>query len=68
MEFQAETFEDMAEQSKKHGMAMYQAGDVEHLEAMNKMQELMKSPGAMAKWIENKRKEFETLPDSNSIG
>lgn len=68
MEFQAETFEDMAEQSKKHGMAMYQAGDVEHLEAMNKMQELMKSPGAMAKWFENKRKEFETLPDSNSIG
>ncbi len=68
MEFQAETFEDMAEQSKKHGMAMYQAGDVEHLEAMNKMQDLMKSPGAMAKWFENKRKEFETLPDSNSIG
>ena len=68
MEFQAETFEDMAEQSKKHGMAMYQAGDVEHLEAMNKMQELMKSPGAMAKWFENKRKEFETLPDRNSIG
>ena len=54
----------MAEQSKKHGMEMYQTGDKEHLEAMNKMQELMQSPEAMNAWFENKRKEFEALPDS----
>jgi hypothetical protein len=65
MKFKAETFEEMAEKSKKHSMAMFQAGEAEHLEAMTKMQELMKSPGAMANWFENKRKEFEALPNNN---
>ncbi|MCM4151348.1 DUF1059 domain-containing protein [Arenibacter sp. N53] len=63
MQFHANTFEEMAEQSKKHGMQMFQAGDKEHMAAMNKMQELMKSKDAMTKWFENKKKEFETLPD-----
>ena len=40
-EFHAETFEEMAELSKKHGMEMYQKGDEEHLEAMHQMQNLM---------------------------
>ncbi|MEG3657112.1 DUF1059 domain-containing protein [Arenibacter palladensis] len=62
MQFNANTFEELAEQSKKHGMAMIQAGNTDHIEAMKKMQELMKSPDALAKWFENKRKEFETLP------
>ena len=62
MQFHANTFEELAEQSKKHGMAMFQAGNPDHIEAMKKMQELMKSPDALAKWFENKRKEFETLP------
>ena len=62
MQFHANTFEELAEQSKKHGMAMFQAGNTDHIEAMKKMQELMKSPDALAKWFENKRKEFETLP------
>ncbi len=63
-EFHAETFEEMAEMSKQHGMEMFQKEDSAHLEAMNKMQELMKSPGEMEKWFESKRKEFEALPDS----
>ena len=61
-EFQANTFEEMAEISKKHGMEMFQKNDQPHLEAMNKMKELMKSPNAMNEWFENKRKEFEALP------
>lgn len=59
--FHAETFEEMAAQSKKHGMEMYQAGDEAHLKAMQEMQSLMQSPEAMAKWMDEKRKEFEAL-------
>ncbi len=65
VQFHANTFEEMAELSKKHGMQMFKAGDKEHLEAMNKMQELMKSQDAMAKWFESKKKEFEKLPENN---
>ena len=61
--FQAETFEEMAEMSKKHGGEMFQKGDTAHLEAMNKMRALMHSPDAMKEWFDNKRKEFEALPN-----
>lgn len=63
-EFHAETFDAIAEMSKQHGMEMFQRNDEAHLEAMNKMRELMQIPGAMEEWFENKRKEFEALPDS----
>ena len=53
----------MAEISKKHGMEMFQTGDKEHLKAMNEMQELMNSPEAMKEWFENKRIEFNALPE-----
>ena len=62
--FQANSFEEIAEQSKKHGMEMFQKGDKAHLEAMNKMMELMKKPEAMQEWFEGKRKEFEALPEN----
>lgn len=65
MEFQANTFEEIAEMSKNHGMEMFQKNDTLHLEAMGKMQELMKSPEAMNTWFEGKRKEFESLPETN---
>ena len=64
LEFHANTFEEMADISKKHGMEMFQKGDKMHLKAMNEMQELMKSPEAMNKWFEDKREEFNALPDS----
>lgn len=60
--FHAETFEEMANLSKKHGMEMYKAGDQAHLKAMNDMQNLMQSPAEMAKWFDGKRKEFDLLP------
>ena len=63
-EFRAETFEEMAEMSKQHGMDMFQNQDEAHLNAMSNMQELMKAPEEMEKWFESKRKEFEALPDS----
>ncbi|MFK5983110.1 MAG: DUF1059 domain-containing protein [Flavobacteriaceae bacterium] len=63
LEFQANSFEEIAELSKKHGMEMFQKGDEAHLKAMNEMQELMKSPNAMNEWFENKRNEFNNIPD-----
>ena len=61
--FQAETFEAMAEMSKKHGMEMFQEGDKAHLLAMNEMRALMHDPNAMKTWFDGKRKEFEALPE-----
>ncbi len=65
LDFHADTFEEMADQSKKHGMEMVQSGDEVHLKAMNEMQELMRSPDAMTEWFENKRKKFDALPEND---
>jgi len=59
--FHANSFEEIAEMSKKHGMEMFQQGDEEHLKAMNEMQDLMKNPDTMKEWFETKRKEFDAL-------
>ena len=61
--FQANTFEEIAEMSKQHGMEMFQKNDEAHLNAMNEMQELMKNPEAMKDWFESKKNEFEALPE-----
>lgn len=63
VEFHANTFEEMAELSKKHGMEMYSNGEKLHLEAMAQMKELMKSPSAMRKCFDDMRKEFDKIPD-----
>jgi len=61
--FRAESFEAMAELSKRHGMEMFQKKDAAHLAAMGRMQELMQKPDAMQAWFEGKRREFDALPD-----
>ncbi|MFC2110254.1 DUF1059 domain-containing protein [Bacteroidota bacterium] len=61
VEFQAETFEEIAELSKKHGIEMFQKGDEAHMKALAEMQSLMKSPEAMQLWFERKRNEFNAL-------
>jgi len=61
--FHANSFEEMADLSKKHGMEMFQKGDQAHLNAMNEMRELMKATDAMKDWFEKKRREFEALPE-----
>jgi len=63
MEFHADTFEEIAEMSKQHGMEMFQKKDEAHLKAMSEMQALMAKPGAMREWLEKKKKEFEALPE-----
>lgn len=61
--FQAETFNEMAKISQQHGKEMFDKQDTTHIAAMDKMQELMQSPDAMNQWMDDKRKEFEALPD-----
>ncbi len=61
--FNASSFDELVEISKKHGMEMFQKQDAAHLDAMSKIQKLMQNPEEMEKWFEAKRKEFEDLPD-----
>ena len=67
VEFHANTFEEIVEISKNHGMEMFQKNDEPHLKAMNEMQILMSSNDAMNKWFENKRKEFDALPNDEQL-
>jgi len=61
--FQANTFEEMAELSKEHGMEMFAKNDEVHLKAMNDMKAIMQDPKAMQEWIEGKRQMFNDLPE-----
>jgi len=63
MEFKGSNFDEIAAQSKKHGMEMFQKGDPAHLKAMNDMQQLMTDPTAMQQWMEEKKREFDALPE-----
>lgn len=60
LQFSGETFEDLAAQSQQHGKEMFAANDAAHLEAMNKMMELMKS-GGMDSWMAARKSEFDAL-------
>ena len=64
LEFHANTFEEMSELSKQHGMQMHKEQDEAHLKAMSEMGELMKSPESMQKWFESKNQEFDSIPES----
>ena len=62
-EFHANSFDEIAEMSKNHGIEMFHKGNKEHLKAMNAMKELMQKPDSMLEWFENKKIEFEALPE-----
>ncbi len=61
--FSANTFEELARMSKKHGMEMYQKGDRPHLAAMQEMQKLMGSPDAMSEWMAEKKAQFDAIAE-----
>ena len=63
-EFHANSFDEIAEIGKQHGMEMFQKKDEVHLKAMSEMQQLMQTPKAMTEWFDRKRKEFDALPES----
>jgi predicted small metal-binding protein len=62
-EFRANSFEEIAEISKKHGIEMFQKKDPAHLKALEEMQGLMHSPAAMKDWLDGKKKAFKALPE-----
>ena len=64
LEFSANTFEEIAEMSKEHGMKMFQKKDEPHLKAMNEMKALKGSPMAMQNWFDGKRNVFNALPEN----
>ena len=66
-EFHANSFEEIAELSKLHGMEMFEKRDEAHLKAMSAMQELMQKPEAMKAWFASKKREFESLPEDQDI-
>lgn len=61
--FRADTFEQIAEMSKQHGTEMFQKADEKHIEAMNRMKKLMSEEGAMERWMEDRRREFDAMPE-----
>lgn len=63
VEFHAETFDEVAEQSKKHAHEMYKQNDVAHLKAMEEMMKIMKSQEKMKEWMDDRKKEFDELPE-----
>jgi hypothetical protein len=64
LEFRAETFEEVADMSMKHGIEMFKKGDKPHLEAMEEMKSMRES-GEMSEWFEEKRNEFDDLPEDD---
>jgi len=64
-EFHANTFDEIAEMSKKHGIEMFQKKDQAHLKAIGKMQELMQTPKDFEMWFDMKRQIFNSLPESS---
>jgi len=60
-EFQANSFEEVVEMSKLHGMEMFQKQDAAHLKALGEIQALMQNPVAMQEWFTSKKAEFESL-------
>lgn len=61
--FRATSFDEISALSRQHAMEMIQKKDAAHLRAMGKMQELMQDPDAMKRWMEDRRREFDALPD-----
>ena len=63
--FNAEGFDEIAMMVSKHAREMVQRGDAAHIEAMNEMRKSMSSPDAMNAWMSEKRKAFESRPNSD---
>ena len=63
LELTGETFEEVAQKAQEHGAEMAAVQDPAHLQAMEKMRELMQNPEAMQSWMSQKKAEFEALPE-----
>ena len=62
--FSANSFDEIAKMVSMHAREMVQQGDAPHIEAMNVMRNAMTSPEAMNAWMEEKRRAFNSSPDT----
>ena len=58
-EFFGDTFEEIAKQSKEHGIEMINLGDKDHINAMEKMGELMGDSKNLDEWMNERKKMFD---------
>lgn len=61
--FEADSFGEMTEMSKQHGMEMFKQKDEAHFTAMEAMKKLMQSPDEMSKWFSDKQELFDQQPE-----
>ena len=59
--FRANTFEEIATQSKAHSQKMFESGDEAHANAMKEFFTSMKNPNDMKEWVLAKEKEFDEM-------
>jgi hypothetical protein len=65
IEIHAQTFEEMVNLSKQHGMEMFKKGDEAHIAVMKKMKESMNNSNAMKNYMESTQKIFDSLPEDS---
>jgi len=61
--FHVNSFEEIADMSKSHGIEMLKIKDPAHRKAMDEMQVLMKNETEMKNWFEDKCLQFDALPE-----
>lgn len=59
--FSGTTFQELKSQSQAHGKVMFAAQDAPHIEAMNAMMAIMRTPDAMQKWMSEKEADFDII-------
>lgn len=59
--FSANTFDEIINMSKNHGMKMFKQKDKRHLDAMEKISLLMQDQNKMEEWFNQKKEVFNAL-------
>jgi len=60
-QFSAETFDELVEMSKAHGMEMFMQQDPDHMAVIMHVQSIMMDPEKLAAWMDEKKALFESL-------
>lgn len=63
-ELTANSWEEMIELSKNHGMEMFQKQDAAHMQAIQEVMARMADPVVMQAWMDEKKALYDSLPDA----
>jgi len=63
LKFQGETLDAIVEKVKNHGYESAQKGNRDHEKAWGDLKEIMDDPEQKEKWLEQKQREFDALPE-----